>query len=52
VKLELNQKHLEFYFCTFSFISVTFGVSEQAAMAVWSLITNAWDLRCLCTAAQ
>lgn len=38
MKLELNQKHLEFYFRTFRFISVTFGVSEQAATAVRLLV--------------
>lgn len=46
-KLELNQKHLEFYFCAFSFISVTFGVSEQAARAVQFLVQLRVDLQVL-----
>lgn len=46
-KLELNQKHLEFYLCTLSFISVPFGVSEQAARAVQFLVQLHVDLQVL-----
>lgn len=47
MKLELDQKHLEFYFPAFNFISVTFGALEQAATAVRFLVQMHVDLQVL-----